>query len=204
MTHPLPLKTKAILFLYGTKNLVGCALGLVGLALFFSGVIEDWWLAIVLGLYAAGWMITPERRDVDLSHRASLAECIDDLTSRTRKRLPAEAIALLENIRQTVDAITPRLNDGTLNIEQKAAIINSVTRDLPETLSNYLRLPPVFASVHVVENGKTCKNLLLDQLGILDTQLKKIADSIYRDDADALILNGRILGEKFHTVNFVS
>jgi hypothetical protein len=46
-------------------------------------------------------------------------------------------------------------------------------------------------------------DLLVEQLGILDTQVKKIADGICRNDADALILNGRILGEKLHTVNFV-
>ncbi len=209
MTGPLPLKTRLLLFLYGTKNLVGCLLALTGLGLFFAGFIEDWWLLIVAGLYAAGWLIAPENRKIEFalrkeSDRDALTDCLEDLVRQTKKRLPAEARTLIDSIRQTVQAITVRMNDGTLSPEQKAIIINSVTRDLPNTVSNYLRLPAAYANVHVVDNGRTCRALLIEQLSILDTQLKKIADGIYRDDADALILNGRILGEKFHTVNFVN
>ena len=79
---------------------------------------------------------------------------------------------MLKNIRETVGAIAPRLYDGTLNPEQKATILNSVTRDLPGTISDYLRLPAAYANVHAVEKGKTCKHLLLDQLEILDIQVR--------------------------------
>lgn len=208
MIVQVPLKTRLLLFLYGTKNLAGCLLALGGLALFFAGIIEDWWLQIVIGLYAAGWLLAPGSRRVEFdlineTSQESLLESLDALVSRTKKRLPNEAKALVGNIRQTLQAIVPRLFDGSLNLEERATITHSVTRDLPETISNYLRLPPAYANVHVIENGKTCKQLFLEQLGILDTQLKKMADSIYRNDADALIVNGRILGEKFRTVSFI-
>jgi len=78
-----------------------------------------------------------------------------------------------------------------------------VTRDLPQTVRNYLQLPPAFAAVHTVEGGKTCKQLLLDQLDILANQLTKLSELINKDDAEALIKNGKFLQEKFQPVSFI-
>jgi hypothetical protein len=58
--------------------------------------------------------------------------------------------------------------------------------------------------MHAVENGRTCKQLFLEQLDFLGDQLAKIAENIYKDDADALVVNGKFLQEKFHAVSFVS
>ena len=51
---PISLKMRIFLFLYSTQNLVGCALAIGGLGLFFADVITEWWLPIVAGLYAVG------------------------------------------------------------------------------------------------------------------------------------------------------
>jgi len=45
-------KQRILLFLYSTPNIVGSLLGILGLALFFFGVIGRFWLLIVVGLYA--------------------------------------------------------------------------------------------------------------------------------------------------------
>ena len=208
MSSGVPFKTRVLLFLYGNKNLVGCLLALVGLGLFFGGFIEDWWLPIVVGLYATGWLATPTNRRIefalhDESQQEALCESLDELLRKARRRLPQEAMEILAGIRETVDGLRPRLFDGSLSIEQRATLTQAVLRDLPQTVSNYMRLPTAYATMHVVEQGKTCRLLLLDQLRILDTQMKKIADSIFRGDADALIVNGNVLREKFHTVHFL-
>ena len=83
------------------------------------------------------------------------------------------------------------------------SLINAVTRDLPETVKNYVQLPKAFATMHTIENGKTCKQLFLEQLDFLSEQLSKIAENVYKDDAEALVVNGKFLQEKFHTVAFV-
>ena len=56
---PISLKMRIFLFLYSTQNLVGCALAIGGLGLFFADVITEWWLPIVAGLYAVGWLAVP-------------------------------------------------------------------------------------------------------------------------------------------------
>jgi len=205
---PISLKTRVLLFLYSTRNLVGSALAICGLGLFFSGVISDWWFPIVIGLYAFGWLAVPGDKDLELQVRnedtqANLIESIEELIKESKSKLPHEAHGRLQRIRDVVVELAPKLFSGDIAMEYSISLINAVTRDLPETLRNYHRLPPAFAALHVVDNGKTCKQLLLDQLDLLGDQLSKIAENVYKDDADALVVNGKFLQEKFHAVSFV-
>ena len=204
----LSMKMKALLFLYSTRNLVGSVMGLAGLGLFFAGIIESWWFPIVIGLYAAGWLATPSDRELALrvhteSTQANFTESVDALIAASRKQLPDEAMKRLLSIQSTVQALAPKLFSGTVGLEYRVSLVNAVTRDLPETIRNYLRLPTAFATLHAVADGKTCKQLLVEQLSLLDEQLASMAQNIYQDDAEALIVNGRFLQDKFRPVSFV-
>jgi len=205
--HDISAWTRVLLFLYSTRNLVGSGLAIGGLALFFAGVIQDWWFPIVVGLYALGWLAVPGNKELELKGRneatqANLVDSLDELISASMSRLPAEAAERLKRIHTVVTELAPKLFDGGVAMEHVVTLVNAVTRDLPGTVKNYLRLPTAFASMHIVENGKTSKQLLLEQLDILDGQLGKIATNIYKDDAEALVTNGWFLKEKFHTVSF--
>jgi len=199
----MSLKTRVLLAFYSTRNVVGCALALVGLGLFFSGVIEDWWLPIVLGLYAAGWMIAPGRADAieadikEAASQESLIEAMESLFQRSRKKLPKEAVAKLEHILRMVRELAPKLFSPDVPLPQALSLAGTITRDLPETINHYLKLPPFFAAMTVVHDGKTPKQLFFHQLDLLDGQLEKIAESLYRNDADAVVANGKFLEEKF-------
>lgn len=200
--------TRLLLFLYGGGNLAGSALALAGLGLFFGGVIDDWWFLIVTGLYLVGYLVVPanhglERQAQQEATQANLAASVENLLRETRSKLPREAIECLQGIEQTVTALAPKLADGGMAMDAAASLINAVTRDLPETVRNYARLPAAFASLHAVDNGKTCKQLLLEQLDLLDAQLRKIAENVYKDDAEALVVNGKFLKEKFHSMSFI-
>ncbi|MQA37767.1 hypothetical protein [Rugamonas aquatica] len=201
-------KMKVLLFLYGSKNLVGCALALAGLAMFFAGVIDDWWLPIVAGLYAVGWLAVPADRELEVQVRneatqADLVEGMAVLVKDSRAKLPREAVERLERIQSTVVELAPKLFDGGMAMDYAISLINAVTRDLPETVRNYVHLPTAFANLHVIQGGKTCKELLVEQLDLLNSQLAKIAENVYKDDADALVVNGKFLQEKFHSLSFV-
>jgi hypothetical protein len=204
----MPFALRALLFLYSTRNLVGSALALLGLGLFFTGVIDDWWFPIVVGLYAIGWLLVPADQDLEIQVRneatqANLTESIDVLLSDTKGKLPREAVERLEQIRSTVNGLAPKLFGGGMAMNSAISLTNAVTRDLPETVRNYLRLPTAFATLHTLDGGKTCKQLLIEQLDFLSAQLSKIAENVYKDDADALVVNGKFLEEKFHSVSFV-
>jgi len=205
--HDISTRMRLLLFLYSTRNLVGSSLAIGGLALFFAGVISDWWFPIVAGLYALGWLVVPGSKQLELKARneatqANLVDSLEELISASKSRLPTEAAERLSRIHTLVTELAPKLFSGDVAMEHVVTLVHAVTRDLPGTVKNYLRLPAAFASMHVVEDGKTARQLLLEQLDILDGQLTKIATNIYKDDAEALVTNGWFLKEKFHTVSF--
>lgn len=202
-------KTRALLFLYSTQNLVGCVLAMIGLGSFFSGLIEDYWLPIVAGLYGTAWLAIPSNAEITFAARreatqSSLTGLVDELIAQSGAKLPMEAIGKLRQIRDLVLDIAPKIGAGGVAMANSVAITNAITRDLPETVHNYLQLPTAFAAFHVIEDGKTCKQLFIEQLDILSVNLTKMTESIYKDDADALVANGRFLSEKFHSVSFVN
>jgi hypothetical protein len=78
-----------------------------------------------------------------------------------------------------------------------------VLRYLPETLANYAALPPAFRASHVLKDGKTARELLADQLGVLDGKLREIVANAAGSDAQALLANGRFLEMKFRPADFL-
>ena len=201
-----------LLYLYSTRNIVGSMLGLLGLAAFFGGIISQWWLPICVGLYVAGALLVPSHTliDVDVYQRYDgqrLVEGVEQLIGQVRKQLPAEAMSVLASIPKVLESLLPRLT-GTggspmLAPDQIQTVIGAITRDLPQTVAGYLRLPSAFANYHALEGGKTAKDLLTEQLQFLKSQLDKIAEAAFRDDAEALLTNGQYLKEKFHAPTYL-
>jgi hypothetical protein len=196
-----------LLYLYSTRNIVGCCLALLGLVAYFTGVIVQWWAPICVGLYLAGVLSVPSRELIDVSlHQrydgVRLLDGVKELIAHGKKHLPPEALAVLQSIPAVLEPLVPRLtgdNDtAMLPPSQIQTVMGAITRDLPETVAGYLRLPPAFANLHKLDGGKTAKDLLLEQLNLLHDQLVKIASAAFAEDADALVSNGQYLKEKFH------
>lgn len=192
------------LFLYGTPHIAGSLLGLAGLGLLAAGVIGRGWLAITAGLYALGWVaawtLLPDRSAslAERIRRDDLAEELEDLLARTDKRLPPSATAALQRIRELLLTLLERLRQGNPLFVEQAHHVEQAVRDyLPTTLESFLRLPPVYARIHVIKDGRTAEGLLADQLAVLEDGLKQLIESAAADDAEALLANGRFLDAKF-------
>ena len=202
-TSPRTPFSRTLLFLYGTPNLVGTALGLLGLGLFFTGVIGNFWFFIVVGLYALGYLLTPKNRPVDLRFRgelelAELKAELETLLVRVQNRVPKEVLETLQSIQTSVLEALPGLSRGGAAGGHHAYVVRETAQTyLPETLQAYLELPPAFARLHAVKDGKTAQTLLLEQLGLLDATLKEIVSDLHRNDTDRLLVNGRFLEETF-------
>lgn len=128
---------------------------------------------------------------------------MSSLIDKSRSRLPAEALALLLKIKNVIEGLAPKMFDGSLPMEHSALMSNAVTRDLPTTVGNYLRLPSAFANLHALDGGKTCKAMLMEQLTLLEKQLSMMEKGAYQNDAEAVKINGLLLREKFKPVSFV-
>jgi hypothetical protein len=200
--------TRVRLYLYGTRNLVGSACALIGPILLFTGVIHDYWLLITAGLYGAGWLLAPAPKPVDTKElvqslsTSTLLARLDEVIGQAKPALPAELSAHLTSIRGSIGEVLPRLSADAAG-DDLFVVRQTVLRYLPETLGNYLALPPLFRTTKALRDGKTARDLLGDQLSVLDTQMKEVVGNVARGDAEALLANGRFLEAKFTRRDFL-
>jgi hypothetical protein len=202
MSDRLPILNRLRLYLYSPRNIAGCCLGMLGLGLLFGGVIDLGWPLIVAGLYLVGALAWPRNTLADTAEAAELTperlvEQLDDLVKRVAKGLPEAALQHLGSIQTTLAELSPRLRtleqSGALSIESAFTVEETLRRYLPEMLAGYLRLPPAFARLQPLKDGRTAAQTLTDQLGMLDDSLKQIAQEAFAGDAEALINSGRFL-----------
>ncbi len=191
-----------LLYLYSTPNIAGSILGLIGLLLYFGGIIQQFWLLIVIGLYLIGVLVTPKSKAVHLNLENQLTvdeirQGLDSLLRKIQGKVPKEIYERVESIRSSILEILPRIDDLNSADYQVYTIRQTAVQYLPETLEHYLNLPKAYANLHPVKEGKTSKMLLAEQLNLMDEKLKEIVDDFYHNDTQRLLVNGRFLEEKF-------
>ena len=191
-------------YLTSRKNLVGSALGLVGVVLALTGVISNVPLALVVvgALYAAGALATPERHptlapgegppaDVDTIRRnlhrlsGSIGGCPTDIATK------AEAIVT------QLEELLPRIADRPASSDEVYVISRMASNYLPDTLDGYLRLPRTYADTHVLAGGQTAHQMVAAQLDLLSQKVTEVTNAILKGDSDALAAQGRFLAERF-------
>ncbi len=202
------IRTRLLLYLYSTRNIVACGAALVGPALLFLGVIQEGWLLITAALYGVGYFATPAPHVLDtglvqpLSFDAML-EQFDRVIKEAASQLQPVMLARLDSIRHSIGEVLPRLAEQRGFDANLYTVRETIIRYLPETLANYVALPPMFRVTRVLKDGKTARELLLDQLAVLDDQMKEVVGNVARGDADALLANGQFLEAKFRDRDFI-
>jgi hypothetical protein len=194
--------SRPLAYLYSRKNIVGSLLALVGLALFFLGVIGVIWVAVVPALYVIGALVTPGDRRWDLLGGLDpddLKAALNHQVATVKGKLPAEAYQKVLSIQQTVLAILPRLDHLAPGSQDLFILRQTATDYLPSTLQAYLNLPSAYAAVHRLSDGRTASQALVAQLTLLDAKLSEIADAVNQNDTDRLLANGRFLEDRFGT-----
>jgi hypothetical protein len=206
-----PLKLRVLLFLYGNANITGCLFGLIGPALLFFDVIGPGWLWITAGLYASGWLIgwmVHQAPHVARSIEDSLTveetlERLDSLITQARPQLTHEMNEHLLNVRASVSEVLPRLVEAGRGAADLYTVRETVLRYLPETLANFIALPAMFRSTHPLKDGKTARQLLGEQLSLLDSKMREVVANVAGADAQALLANGKFLEMKFKQPDFL-
>lgn len=195
-------RKQLLLFLYSTPNIVGSLLGILGLLLFAAGIIQQFWLLIVVGLYIVGVVVTPHNTQYEfvLRNELSMEELraeLENLLRLARTRVPDELYQKLLSIQTSIVSILPQISDINSANYNIHVIRQTVFDYLPTALQNYLNLPPAFANIHPVKDGKTARQLLGEQLDLLDQEMKEIVTDMSRDDSQKLVVHGRFLQDKF-------
>ncbi|GAC1613661.1 MAG: hypothetical protein NVS9B1_22440 [Candidatus Dormibacteraceae bacterium] len=189
-----------VVYLYSRRNIVGCLLAMLGLTLFFLGLIGAVWPAIVLGLYLIGALVTPADRKWDLLGGAAPSDLAGQLSHQVaaiRGKVPDDVYKKVVSIQQTIMGILPKIDRLGAGSPDAFVVQKTVTDYLPSTLQAYLNLPGAYATLHRLSDGRTAAQVLLDQLTLLDRKLDEVADAVNKNDADALLANGRFLADRF-------
>ncbi len=202
-------RTQLLLFLYSNKNLAGSALALAGLGVHFIGLMGPLWLPIVAGLYGIGYLSVPNKRDYDLTLGSELraqeiGTKLSEFIERISNQVEPDVLERVKHIRDSIATLLPRLlQQESVGDKSLYTVRQTAVEYLPATIGNYVRLPVAFRRLHAVRDGKTAKQILLEQLDLLDQKMKEIVASVAENDTQALLVNGRFLEEKFGKGGFL-
>lgn len=140
---------------------------------------------------------TPEPQSDDIGRN------LDNLMNRIRGKVSSDVYEKVESIRTSILSVLPHLAELGAGMTQEAYNIRHTALEyLPDALDKYMTLPEGFAESHDLGNGKTAKDILLEQLDILDDTMKDMIGDVYQEDAQALLIHGRFLKEKFADQKF--
>ena len=187
-------------YLYSRKNIVGSLLALLGLGLFFLNLIGPVWPAVVLGMYLVGALVTPGDKQWNLigaETPSDLAGAMAHQVAAVRGKVPDDVYQKVVSIQQTILGILPKIDRLGPGSQDAFVVQKTVSDYLPSTLQAYLNLPRAYAAVHRFSDGRTAAQVLIDQLTLLDKKLDEVADAVNKNDADALLANGRFLEDRF-------
>jgi hypothetical protein len=184
-----------LLYLYSRKNIVASVLGLLGIALFFLGIIGPVWPAVVIGLYLIGALVTPAGRQWDLfggQEPSDISGALARQVAAVRGKVPDDVYQKVLSIQQTIVAILPKINRLGPGSNDAFVVQKTATDYLPSTLQAYLNLPRAYATVHRMGDGRTASQVLMDQLTLLDSKMGEVADAVNKNDTDAPLPRGPV------------
>jgi hypothetical protein len=190
---------------YGVPNMVGIVLALVGLGLYLGGAIHGWLVPpIVAGLYLLGAIVTPRPRGIGGVAVGSggldageMTNALAKMAAQARSRLPDELASKVTAIQATVVDLLPRMTASSIDRRDLFAVERTVSTYLPQTLDNYLTLPRAYANSHAVVGAKTPRELLGEQLDLIEQKMQEVSDAVAKDDVGKLLAQGRFLEERF-------
>ncbi len=128
----------------------------------------------------------------------SLSAALDDVERMAREGVvPPMVMARLKRVTGVVRQTIPRLDSLGGDSSSAYNVMATATDYLPGAIGGYLRLPRDWADSRPVDRGKTSLLILIDQLDLLGSTMDKVFDAVCRADAQALVVHGRFLQEKF-------
>lgn len=190
------------LFIHSNQNIVGCICASIGLVLYFTGIIYENWLPIVVALYVFGYRITPpppkivEEYDGLLSS-VELLISLSRLVKKVDKRIPVEMMKLVLAIKTDLESIVRRYDDLKHDINRRYIVQQIVVDYLPKILETFLKIPPVYRKIYPSMTADSPEAIAIVQLELLKNQTKKISKIITDHNTTELRTHYRFLKSKF-------
>ena len=194
-------------FLLSNKNMLGLAFSSLVILLAFLGLIKSFWFPFAVIAYGLGYFVGPAEKEIKFYHfkGENLIDYIGFLrklvtTINVSPKIPHEAKLILSHLGEKANELLDFLhkkNDLGIFNEDMTNLKSIFDTYLPKLINEYEKLPTDYANNIKTSNGKTAKDMLLEQLTLLDKTVQEIAYGIYENDVTALKVNGRLLKQKF-------
>jgi hypothetical protein len=193
-------------FLNSKKNLIGCGLATIGLILYLVGFISSFWYLISAGLYIMGYILGPNEKE-EITFYETQQDSFDDykgfikrLLDKTQNQMPLEANDTLNQIKESSYELLDYLikNEKDVSYSENISVVKQIfSQYLPNIINQYVKLPRKYAENVKINEGKTAKELFLEQLEILHKEIIEVSYGIYENDSQKLIAHNHFLKEKF-------
>ena len=191
-------------YLTGRRNLAGSSLAVVGAGLALADPVGPAGILLVVGFYLVGALAFPTnpalRRygwDPKQVRHALAAEI-----AAVSGRVPPAVIERIQGIELTVRSeILPgidRLPPGSVELY---LIERTARHYLPAAVDAYLRLPLDYVSAQPGSRGRTALQVLVEELDLLDGEMRRIAELVHGADMDRLLAHRRFLVDRFDREN---
>jgi phage shock protein PspC (stress-responsive transcriptional regulator) len=139
-----------------------------------------------------------QSRPEDSAELAAWRERLRPLQERLKERSGPNTLSALRNIEEKLVFLLERIGEGSELFDLRPFEVRKIAFEyLPDTLNQYLQLPPSMAKSQRLNSGKTAEETLNEQLSLLDAALHDLAKSLFEKDAGGLLVHGRFLKEKF-------
>lgn len=193
-------RSRVVQYLRSRRNLAGCGLALVGAGLALADPVGPASLILVVAFYVLGATAVQSDRRI---HRFgfdphSVEKALSDEISAVSGRVPPEVILRLQRIDLTLRSeILPRLDCLPLGSVDLYLIQRTGREDVAKAVDTYLQLPPEYVSSQPDSVGRPALQVLLEELDLMDTEMRRIAEVVHRTDMDRLLAHRRFLNDRF-------
>jgi hypothetical protein len=186
------------------RNLAGSSLAVVGAALALVDPVGPAGIVLVVGLYVVGALAVqsnPAVRRYGWDPK-DVVQALTDEISAVSGRVPPPVIEAIQRIELTIRSeILPgldRLPPGA----RELYLIERTARDyLPAAVDAYLRLPADYVGAQAATQGRSALEVLVEELDLLEAEMRRIAELVHRTDMDRLLAHRRFLVDRIDREN---
>lgn len=111
--------------------------------------------------------------------------------------LPEPGRSLASRIQRRGQELLSRERSGGGGTIELLVVRRMLDDYLPSTVGAYLSLPPHHPDAPITSDGRSSRQLLTEQLSLLDRKLDEVGEGMLRHDLEGLLANGRFLEEQF-------
>jgi hypothetical protein len=187
-------------YLTGRRNLAGSGLALLAAGLVLLDPVGPQGILLVISFYLAGVVAVRGNPKVPrfgfdpMQVQRSLSEEIAAVAGR----VPPPIWIRIQRIELTIRTeILPRLECLPLGAPELYLVERTARDFLPTAVKTYLQLPGGYAS----SRGATAYQVLVDELDLLEAQMRRVAEIVHRTDMDRLLAHRRFLEDRFRRLD---